>query len=251
MEKIILASLDLLGLNPKEIKFFVTCLKSGPSSINEVASASKLQRSTAYLIAEKLLKSGYLEEDLKSYKKKVTCIKPERLLQMIENRGKLLKRQEAEIIDNLPELQALYQTSEIRPKVKVYEGNNGLLSVWKDILSSRGEVLLWTNQETENLFFNEKLHLKFIEERIKRNISIRVLAVDNKEGKKLMKSDKECLRQTKLLSEGYKFSPEIYIYDNKIATLDYNKDIIGVIIESQPITEAQKTLFEMLWNSII
>lgn len=249
MEKSILTSLNLLGLNQKEVKFFITCFRLGPSSINEVALASKLQRSTAYLITEKLLKIGFLEEDLKSYKKKISCIGPNKLLQMIEARGRLLKRQEIEIKDNLPELQVLYQTLEIRPKVKVFEGNNGLLSVWKDILSSNGEVLLWTNQETENLFFNENLHLKFIEERVKRKIQIRVLAVRNKKGKLLVKSDKECLRQTKILPEGYKFSPETYIYGNKVAILDYNKDIIGVILESEPIASSQKTIFELAWKS--
>lgn len=248
MDKIIIKSLQSLDLTPKEIKFFLACFKVGPSSINEVTKESKLERSTAYLLAEDLITKGFIKEDLKSYKKTIFTIEPKDLLRMVAAKQRSLRRQEVELEENLPELQSIYKVSEIRPKAKIYEGNNGLLSVWKDILSSKGEVLLWTNQETENLFFNENLHLKFIEERIKRNIPIRVLAVNNKEGKLLIKSDDKCLRQTKLLPEGYKFSPETYIYDNKVAILDYNKDIIGVIMESQPIASSQKTLFEITWD---
>lgn len=247
MDKVIYKSLVQLGLNSKEIKFFETSFELGATTINEIAQKSHLQRSTAYLIADDLIKKGFLEEDLKNYKKRVFTIDPRKLLQMVSSKQRLLRRQELELEESLPSLQAVYSASEVRPKVKVFEGNQGLLSVWKDILSSKGEVLLWTNQETENLFFNENLHLKFIEERIKKNIPIRVLAVNNKEGKLLIKSDTKCLRQTKLLPEGFTFSPETYIYDNKVAILDYNKDIIGVILESQPITGAQKAIFEMNW----
>jgi len=250
MDNIIIKSLQVLDLTPKEIKFFLACFKIGPASVNEVIKESKLERSTAYLLTEDLIAKGFIKEDLKSYKKTIFTIEPKDILRMVAAKQRSLRKQEIELEENLPELQSMHQVSEIRPKAKVYEGNNGLLSVWKDILSAKGEVLLWTNQETENLFFNETLHQKFIAERVNRKIPIRVLAVNNKEGKLLIKSDGRCLRQTKLLPVSFKFSPETYIYDNKVAILDYNKDIIGVILESQPIAASQKAIFELNWLQI-
>lgn len=154
-----------------------------------------------------------------------------------------------ELEERLSELQALYQASEIRPKVRVFEGKNGLLSVWEDILSVNQELSLWTNQQTETKIFSQELHDKFVKIRIAKGISIRVLAVSNEKGKLLLQG-KNTLRQTKFLPENVVFSAETYIYGNKIAVLDYNKDIIGIIIESEPIASSQRAIFEMCWNLI-
>jgi hypothetical protein len=127
----------------------------------------------------------------------------------------------------------------------------GLLQIWNDILSTKGETILcWTNQETENLrlgFANEN----FIKKRIQRGIKIRVLAINNKRGEELKNKDKESLRETKLLPKTTHFTTETYIYGNKVAILDYTKDIIGVVMESLPITTSRRATFELVWSSLI
>ena len=250
MDKSLQRSLSLLDLDSKAIRFFEASFKLGPVTINEVAKAARLQRSTAYLIAQELLQKGFLLEDLKAYRKKVFTVDPKKILTMIAARQRQLRRQELELEEQLPELQSLYQLSEFRPKVKVYEGNNGLLAIWRDILSAKSDILLWTNQETETAFFDENAHNQFVEERIKKRLPIRVLAVDNKRAKQLIPSDQRALRHVKFLPTGVTFSAETYLYDQKIAMLDYNQDIIGVTIESEPISKAQRAIFENSWNSL-
>lgn len=248
MEKIITRALFILGLSNKEIKFFLACFKIGPASINEVAKQAKLERSTAYLIAQDLVKEGFIKEDLKPYRKLIFTIEPRDLLRMVASKQRTLRRQELELEEKLPELQSLYQASEIRPKVKVFEGKQGLSAVFNDILSSKGEILLWTNQDTESNFFTPQDHDRFIEVRVKRQISIRVLAVNNPRGNRLTEKDLVAFRKTKLLPKDVDFSAETYIYDHKVAILDTKKDIIGVIIESEQITDAQKAIFELAWK---
>lgn len=249
MDSTIQKSLILLGLTQKEIKFFETCFNMGPSSINEIAKKSRLQRSTAYLIAQELIKKGFLQEDLKQYKKKVIALDPAKVLRLLSAKQRILRRQELELEETLPLLQAQYQASEIKPKISAYEGKGGLLQVWKDILSTENEILCWTNQETENLglgFSNEN----FIKERIRRGIRIRALAVNNPRGKILQEADPSSLRQTKLLPKETAFTTETYIYDNKVAILDYTQDLIATIIESQPIVASQRAVFELTWSLI-
>lgn len=250
MDKQLTNALSLLGLTQKEIKFFISSFKLGPTSINDVARDAHLERSTAYLIAQDLLQKGLIEEDYKQYGKKIFAAEPNKLLRIIASKQRSLRRQELELEESLPELQSIYQASEIRPKVRVFQGNSGLLSVWEDILNSKSEILLWTNQETETLFFNEDQHQKFIRARVSKGIPIRVLAVNNERGEKLLLKDEKDLRQTKILPKNIEFSAETYIYDNKIAILDYKKDIIGIILESEPIAAAQKAIFEMNWSNL-
>lgn len=251
MDKSLNNTLTLLGLSDKEVKFFLASFKMGPASVNDIAKAAHLERSTAYLIVQELLEKGFIEEDFKEYGKKVFAAEPKKLLRLVAAKQRVLRRNELELEETLPQLQAIYQASEIRPKVKVFEGNQGLLSVWEDILSQKQEILLWTNQETETLFFNETRHQQFIAERVKKGIPIKALAVNNKYGEALLTDDPSLLRQIKLLPKETNFSAETYIYGNKIAILDYKKDIIGIIIESEPIAASQKAIFDMTWNLLV
>lgn len=239
-----------LSLSDKEIRFFRALFDKGPMTVNETAKVSRLERSTAYLVCQKLIEQGLVEEDHKQYKKRIFAIEPKKLLQIVASKQRSFRKTEIELQEQLPMLQSAYSLSEIRPQVKVFEGNKGLLTIWKDILSAKGEILLWTNQETENNFFTKELHDQFIGERIKKGLFIKVLSVNNNKGMALKENDSPSLRQTKLLPEKVNFSSETYIYEHKIATLDYNKDIIGVIIESTSFADTQRSVFEMAWNSL-
>ena len=46
----------------------------------------------------------------------------------------------------------------------------------------------------------------------------------------------------------FSLSPEIYIYDNKVAYIGL-KEKFGVIVESQEIAEAEKRIYELAWEA--
>lgn len=250
MEKLIQDTLALLGLSEKEIRFYLANFTLGPATIQEITKKARLERSTAYLIFQDLLKKGVVEENHKQYKKTIIPSEPKVLLRMLSARQRVVRRQEIELSEKLPELEAVFKTSDVRPYVRVFEGSNALFAIWNDVLTTTSEILLWTNQKTENLFFTKEFHEKFIKERILKKIPIRALAVNNIPGKTLHMSDAKSLRRSKLLPLQTSFSSETYIYDSKVAILDYKKDIIGIIIESSPIADTQRAIFEMTWDRI-
>ncbi len=250
MDDVLEKSLNLLELSPEEIKIFRTSYKIGSATIPEIAKTAHIKRSTAYLLIQALLIKQLLVQDQKSYAKKVQTIDPNDLLRLISSKQRKLRRQELELEKALPSLRTFYQASSVRPKIRLFEGNSGLLSIWYDILSTSQEILLWTNQQTENKVFGHSNHEKFIAERIRKHIKIRVLATNTPEAKNLQAADTTSLRQTKLLPISAAFSCETYIYDNKVAMLDYNKDIIGIITESVPFTNFHRSNFELIWSSL-
>ncbi len=248
MDKLIIDSLRQLDLDPLSTRFFLSAFKLGPAGIPEIAKAARIKRSTAYLLAKQLAEKGLILKDHKKYANKIYPIDPHQLLTRISARQRQLRRQEIELEENLPQLQAMYTSVKIQPKVTYFEGNSGLMQVWQDILSTNSEILLWTNQQTENLFFGPQNHDRFIRERLAKRLPIRVLAVDNSQSRELKTGDTEFLRHTNLLPLNTSFSAETYIYDTKIAMLDYNQDTIGIIVESVPLVTQQKAQFELVWQ---
>ena len=60
----------------------------------------------------------------------------------------------------------------------------------------------------------------------------------------------EQLRQVKFLSKEDKIKPYICIYDNKVAVISTRKEKLGFIIESKEYAEAQKAIFDMIWDGV-
>jgi hypothetical protein len=218
------------------------------ATLLDVAKKARLQRSTAYLIASELVAMGLIDEDHKTYKKLFTAAEPDYILQKLEAKYRQIGRNNIALKEALPELRAAHQTTTIRPRVRTFEGRAGLVAVWNDILAERQEILLWTNQKTERLVFGENTHDVFIKERMAKKIPTRVLAVNNSEGVALQSADSQYMRQTKLLLDGTSFTSETYIYGNKVAILDMNKDIFGIITESEQIASSQRAIFEHVWR---
>jgi len=248
MDRTLTNSLLQLGCNEKHVKFYRANLELGVATLLEIAKKARLQRSTAYLVASELVGMGLINEDHKTYKKLFTVTEPDRILQKLEAKYRQIGRNNIALKEVLPELRAVHQTTTIRPRVRTFEGKSGLVAVWNDILAEQQEILLWTNQKTERFVFGENTHDLFIRERLTKGIATRVLAVNNTEGVALRAIDSDNMRQTKLLPDDTSFTSETYIYGNKIAILDMNKDIFGIITESEQIASSQRAIFEHAWH---
>jgi len=248
MDKLLRDALTTLGCDDKHIRLFLACYQQGTAPLSELTKLARLQRSTAYVIMQQLVDRGLVQEDHKAYGKAFTAAAPETLLRLVANRQRQIGRQHLALQEHLGELQSLYQANHVQPRVRTYQGVNGLLSVWRDILTAQGEILLWTNQTAESKLFNTAQHDQFIAERQRRGCFVRVLAVDNSAGRQLRAEDGGALRETRLLPAGIDFSAETYLYDHKMAVLDYQEDIIGIITESAAVAAAQTAMFEAAWR---
>ena len=63
----------------------------------------------------------------------------------------------------------------------------------------------------------------------------------------MLKTEKKELRESKFIPK-IDFQTVIYIYGNKIAILSLEKEVIGLMIENENISNTQKQIFELLWK---
>ena len=249
-ERLLRTALETLGCDDKEINMYLACYTKGAAGMGDLMKRAKLQRSTAYGVVKSLVEKGLFAEDNKAYGRTYTAVEPDTLMRLVGARQRQIGQQHLLLEEHLGELQALYRTNEVRPKVRTYQGVSGLTHVWRDVLTARGEILLWTNQATESRFFSAEQHEQFVRQRVDSSHFARVLTVNNPAGRRLHAEDVESLRETRFVAHGVEFSTETYIYDHKVAMLDYNQDIIGVIIESPHISGAQRAMFEATWQGL-
>jgi len=250
MDKVIAHSLIQLDCNEKHVRFYRANLQLGAATLPEIIKVARLHRSTGYLIGAEMVAKGLAIEDHKGYKKHFVVVEPDVILRKLEAKQRQVGRGALALKEALPELRAAYHATSTLPRVRTFEGKAGLIAVWKDVLEEKQEILLWSNQSTEQHIFDSEAHEQFIAERVAKKIPIRVLAINNTRGKALIASDSANGRQTKLLPPDIVFTSETYIYGNKVAVLDFGKQIFGVITQNDQIAQSQRTQFEFAWRSV-
>ncbi|RYX78633.1 hypothetical protein EON76_02820 [bacterium] len=250
MDQHLTSALAQLDCSPKEIRLFLASYSLGPAKIVDLAKKARMQRSTAYLLCEQMIQKRLFIDDPSVYGKKLTAITPDTLIRLLEAKKRRIGRSSINLTDNIEQLRDLYGSADVIPRISTYHGVTGLRTALSHILSSTTELLLWTNQESERHFFANPEHTAFVRDRIYENIPIRVLAVNNNAGKKLLESDTSSLRKTKLLPDTIHFTAETYIFESKVVIIDFTADIIAIVIENTSVHSAQAAQFEYTWSTL-
>lgn len=243
----IINKLIKLGLADKQAKIYVTLLELGASRVIDVSRKAEINRSTTYVILEELAKLGLVSVSEEKSTRQYLAQPPERLVQLLEERIKIASESADMARQTLPELKSIFKGVGIKPRVSFYEGREGLISVYEDTLTSTETIRAYASIENMHLALGNYFPA-YYQRRAGKGINIRSVHPDTPEARERVTHDKEEARDSALVPhEEYDFSPEINIYDNKIAFMSL-REKFGLIIESEELASAMKKVFELSWK---
>lgn len=235
-------SIEGLGLKPKEAAVYLACLEFGSGTNGQIARKAKLNRITVYEILKRLEKDHYISRFKQKGVWYFSAVDPRILIDEIENRVRIAR-------GVLPELLAVSNAIIRKPRILFFESQDGIQQIYKDSLTSRTEILTFTNPGDIEDFLGEGFVSEYVTERAHRKIIVRGLAPDTKEGTFAKKIGKQVLRETRIFpAEKFLISNEIMIYDNKIAIFS-KRDEIGILIENNELYQTFKSIWEMAWQN--
>lgn len=236
-----------LGLKAKEAKIYLSALELGYASVLEIAKKAEINRPTAYVVLEALMKKGLISTFEKGKKRYFTAESPEKLKDIIKYEYIELKQKEEDVKGLIPELNIMYNLGGEKPKVRFFEGKEGLRTIREDIIKSKVtslDQIVPLDEVYRVLPPSSTDHRKEMARKLK-NVPERIIYTSKKGsflGKKEGNKDRKYVPLKK-----FPFSAEINIYGNKLAIATYKGKIIGVIIESKEIASTMKQIFELSW----
>lgn len=240
--------LTQLGFTPKEAKVYLSCLELGPSEVTMIARQSAINRTTAYQILEQLTAKGIVKINQQHPKIIYQAEEPEKLAELLEDQIKAKQNQLQKLKRDLPQLKAIYSTLANKPKVKFYEGIDGLKEMYDLSLTSSEPLRAYTSAEQLEKTLGARYTKSYFDARRKRKIPIRSILPFEPYAVKLKQEEKKYLRTMRFVpKKTYNFSPEIYIYDNKISFISL-KEHFGVLIESRELADAMKKAYDLSWG---
>lgn len=235
-------NLRSLGLSENESKLYIHALTLGSFSVTEISAASGFKRPTCYLILDELTKRGLVS--IVPYSSKLTY--------SAESPDIFLAAAEDHILDIkkiLPDLHALQKDSRNRPTIKFYQGQNGIHTVYNDVLKSSITEYNYVGSIEETLGAVGKDFLdNWAKRRIKKGLRSKgVRVIDSAKTKHLYLEEADALRETRYAPSGLNFLHTFLLYDNKVAVISTKRDGFAFIVENKDFYLSMKSFFEALW----
>lgn len=235
------------GLSEKEAKVYLSLLELGSGSVSDIARRARVTRTNTYHLLNALQSYGLVSSnESKSSKSIFSAEKPERLIHMMREKLQEAERRYSDVKDLLPEIKSIYHNPEQKLSVRYYEGVEGIITAYEDTLTAKTKILGYASVEHQHSFFPGYFP-EYYERRTKKGIAVECFLAETKDSLRIKALDKKQLRKTQIIPENFKISPEINIYDDKIAILSL-KEKFGVIIESDDVADAFRKMFTLAYE---
>ena len=232
--------LEKFGFSLNESKTYLACLELGLASAQDIAKKAGLKRTTAYSVLSYLINRGVIGKTIVRKKTRFVAEPPEKLLNLI---GEI----QSSIAKILPQLEAVYNKNEVKPKITFFEGANAIHNVYEDTLKEKPqEILEWNT----NAFFERfPKDYNYIEKRTNLGIRARRLAGQGSlwDTKHKFLDEKELAETIIVNKELFNPQIEVNIYNNKVAFMNYAENT-SIIIESKVIAHAMRQAYELSWR---
>lgn len=239
--------LKKIGFNDNKAKVYLACLELGSATASQIAKKAEVVRTTVYKILDELNGQGFIETDAKKHTKTFKANSPKKIVENLEKQKSL-----AETF--LPDFMNIFSETKFKPKLKFYEGEEGIKKVFEDILNYKN-ITVMTFSPIKNVLqiFGKTYSRHFTEKRVEQKIlrkDLRQLSDEKFDSSEweFYASEKSLMREVKILSKDFMFDSLIQIYENKTSIILSGEENFAFIVESKELSNFMRTIFKFLWR---
>lgn len=237
---------ELLGLTEVEGKVYMALLELGGSYVSSVARVAKLPRVNCYHTLEKLTKKGLVNYVTRQRIRYYSPEPPQKIVNLLEGRVQYARKM-------MPEFLSITNTLALKPKIKYYEGMEGVKNILEDTLTAKKELLGYSNLQAVGTLFGDFLKT-YAEQKMKNTLKTRLICPSSEEAFFYVKKNyppnfpPDLIEILFVNPKEFWFENEIVIYNDKVAVISLNKDELnGMIFESSVYARSQRAIFNLAW----
>ena len=241
-----LTELLRIGLSNEEAKVYLACLEINGGPVSSIAKKAGVHRVSCYHTLGNLLEKRLLSQYNRNGVKCFAPEPPEQLMAMTEEKMNLAR-------GLLPELKSLVSNVGFKPKIRFYEGPDGVEKVFNESLGAKGEILGYTNLKSVTTFF-PKFFEHYTHQKIRQGIKTRYLSPTTVESVHVLDAflpagyDANLVEILLVNKDQFPFENEILIFNNSVGIVSVRGDeLLGLIVESATFARTMKAVFDLAW----
>lgn len=233
--------LEEFGLSNKEAEIYLILLKTGHATAAEVSKKTNILRQSVYDILDKMMARGIIAESTTDNIKVFHAVEPKVLLQMIENKKKLLAAA-------MPEFAELAIGAKTSLNVKTFVGMKGIKSIWDDMLVVGKDTFFVIDYDIFGQLFKELFIQNFIAKRVEKGFWHNVIFTSKSTPKIYDKSEPERKRNVRYLFNLTTFKATIFIYGDKMGFFTVGEQPGAILIENKEVVASMRAVYKILWE---
>ena len=133
--------------------------------------------------------------------------------------------------------------------VRLYQSEIGVKNILQEILDEATELVSLGSIDDIYAVLGH-FFPKFTAERVKRKIRLRTILRRSVLAEKRQETGAQELREVRIISEEYDVTSVTFIWNNKVAMCSLRDGVVAFVIESKELATIQKTMFELIWNTL-
>ncbi len=248
LQELLLPALEELGLTEYEKKLYLLSLTLGPTPVSAFAKQLGVSRPNVYKVILGLEKQGLALFSGQNARRRTFSVEsPHALIQRLREKREKLAKLDQDIFKILPDLLALYQQGDRPTSLRVFDTKETWTKAFFDTLSETADEHLFFGSIEHFLAMSPEDQARWVEERRRRGIKGRLLALPSEQANSKKVQDQSELRETRILKLAT-FDASFQIFGKK-AILWQPLAPLALLIEDECIVTMLKAIFEGYWSS--
>lgn len=237
---------ETLGLTEVEGKVYLALLELGGGYASGIAKRAKIPRVNCYHTLEKLTEKGLVSFITKENVRYFSAEPPERIVSSLEEKLRYAK-------GILPELLSMTNALTFKPKIKYFEGIEGVKNIMEDTLKAKTDLLGYSNLKGAADLFGPYIK-EYAKQKMQKRLKTRIICPSSPEAFEYIKNHYPANFPLELIEilfvnpKEFWFEHEVTIYDDKVAVISLNnEEMVGMIFESSVYARSQTAIFNLAW----
>lgn len=239
--------LTLNGFAEKEAAIYLAALEMGEGTVANIATRTRLKRTTVYSIVEELIRRDLLSAQERRGIKRISALPPQALIERFRRASSLAE-------GSLPELLAMAYASPLKPRIRFYEGIEGILEVIREVNAVKnaesGMIFTDYSRMPKEVF---ALIRKTVAERRSLKNFLHIIVPPN-DRNRAVQAEEERLHYAEHRIARFPetdYPLELTLFGNtKVGFLSFEKnEIFAVVIDSKAIYKTLRNLFLFVWEN--
>lgn len=240
---------EILGLNESETKIFISMLKSGPETVQNIAKNVNFSRMTVYTAIQSLTKHGLVTSVERGKKQFYTAEPAERIIALAENKTSQMQSIIKDIKDNIQELKMIQKGD--KPVVKLFEGMDAFTAIQEDVISSNASRIceFGNIDEIDRIYpYGVNIRKKYFGKLAKKPLERHLIFLSKEKRPRIEEPNKI----VKYLPDHFKlnFTGDIFIYEDKIWLSNFKDNQLTVMIQNKELKDVVQAMFDIIWNNL-
>jgi HTH-type transcriptional regulator, sugar sensing transcriptional regulator len=231
-----------VGLDEKERRFYLAALDAGRAPVAAVARQAGVSRTLGYDLLEKLHARGLLNQVEGQEGRLVVAEDPRALINEWQRRRDILD-------EVVPELRGIFAGSASKPRVRIYEGLEGIRRALLETLDCSSKLLFGILSMRELVEAPGKIWMdEFITQRVARGIHLQVIRSEGRDVEAAWTSSETELRELRFSPPDIDLNMTMYISDHKVVYVSSSAENYAIIIDSVEFASFKKSIFSLVWR---